>query len=309
VVGICGAAHLERCLAGLARQRGAPPFEVVVAYDPRLPQVAGLALRHPRVRLIANQDERTPVELAARAVHECRGEIVLLTEDHCIPRPDWVRRLCDGLLSGRGAVGGVIEPEAAASPAEWAFWFTDYYRYARPAVPGPSPSLSICNVAYRRRELALVAPSANRFVEPAVHDALRRRFGPLWMVPEAEVTTTRSVRLRDAVKERYAFGRLFGSARIEGSAPSRRLLLAAAAPGLPLLLLARLTAKALGDERHARRFYRAFPQLVLLVLAWSWGEWLGYVTARGPRSLAAAPDARAAAGTAAPGDSAAQAAG
>ena len=90
VVSICGAAQLERCLAGLAAQRGAPEFEIVVAYDPNLSGMDALGERWPRVRLVSNAGQRTPLELASRALAEARGELILLTEDHCIPDPDWM---------------------------------------------------------------------------------------------------------------------------------------------------------------------------------------------------------------------------
>jgi hypothetical protein len=292
VVGICGAAHLVRCLDALAVQEGAPPFDVIVAYDWRLEDVAPLRSRYPQVRLVARESEQTPVELAARALREARGEFVLLTEDHCIPRPDWVRRLCAALLPGRAAVGGLIETDGVPSTADWAFWFTDFFRYTKPIVAGPSAALSVCNVAYRRSQIAQVAAAwGDQFLETAAHEALRRRFGPLWMVPEAEVRTKRSVRLADAIQERYGFGRLFAYTRIQFTGPARRMFYAALAPALPLLLMVRMARKALHSRACTLRYCRALPELTLLVLAWSWGEWLGYLTRRGPRSLAAAPDA------------------
>lgn len=292
VVGICGAAHIARCLDALAAQEGAPPFDVVVAYDVRLGHVAPLRSRYPQVRFVARETEQTPVELAARALHETSGDLVLLTEDHCIPRPDWVRLLCAALLPGRAAVGGVIEADVATSTADWAFWFVDFFRYSEPVRAGPAPALSVCNVAYRRSQIAQVASLwADRFLETTVHEALRRRFGQLWIVPEAKVRTKRSVRLPDAVYERYAFGRLFGCTRIHFTGRAARVSYTALAPALPLLLMGRMTRKALRSRACTLQYCRALPYLVLLVLAWSWGEWLGYLTRRGPRSLAAAPDA------------------
>jgi glycosyl transferase family 2 len=292
IVGICSAAHLTRCLDALTSQEGAPPFDIVVAYDFRLDDIASLGSRYPRVRLVATESEHTPVELAARAIREAKGDLVLLTEDHCIPRPDWVRRLCAALVPGRAAVGGLVEPDSVTSTADWAFWFTDFFRYTKPIAAGPSASLSVCNVAYRRSQMAQVeAVWGRRFLETAVHDALRQRFGTLWMVPEAEVRTKRSVRLADAVYERYGFGRLFGYTRIQLTGPVHRAYYATTAPALPLLLMTRMARKALRSRACTLQYCRALPMLTLLVLAWSWGEWLGYLTGRGPRSLAAAPDA------------------
>lgn len=180
-----------------------------------------------------------------------------------------------------------------ASAVDWAFYFVDFFRYAAPAREGPSPSLTVCNACYRKADLAAVAGLwSTDFHETAIHDALRARFGPLWLEPRSEVTMARHVKLRDALYERYAFGRLFGCKRIRFISRGRRLYYAILAPALPALLLLRMARKALRSRRLARAFLRSLLPLTAMVLTWSWGEWLGYVTGRHPRSLVVAPEIR-----------------
>jgi hypothetical protein len=192
---------------------------------------------------------------------------------------------------GHAAVGGAVEVAATVSSAMWAFAYVDFFRYMRPLKGGPSPSLSVCNVAYRADDLRAVSERwRNGFHETNVHDALVERSGPLLLNPDATVRVSRNVGLSDAVYERYAFGRLFGATRIVDSTSARRLILAVLSVGLPFLLLGRLAGKSFSDRRLLDRFMRALPFLVVLVLAWSWGEWLGYVTASLPRRLTTAPE-------------------
>ena len=293
VIGICGAAHLRRCLDALAAQVEAPPFDIVVVYDPELTDVSVLRERYVHIRMIANPGQRTPLELASRAIQESRGEFVLLTEDHCVPRCDWVGRLCKAQHPQRAAVGGAVVTDNGASNVEWAFYFADFYRYAKPLAEGAARTLTVCNVAYRRAYLDRIRPLwENFFHETAVNDALRERFGPLWMIPEAEVRTRRHVSFPDAVLERYAFGRLFGCTRLEFAGRVRRLYYTVFAPALPLLLLGRMAAAALVRRRLWGPFIGALPALTAMVLAWSWGEWLGYLTRHRPRSLAVAQEVR-----------------
>jgi hypothetical protein len=291
IVGICGAVHLDRCLSALARQEGAPPFDILVVHDPLLPNIYRLAERNPDVRFISNEAQRTPLELAARAVREAGGDTVLLTEDHCVPRPDWVRRLVSARRPERAAVGGAVEPLSGATALDWAFYCVDFFRYMPPLTGGPSPTLTVCNVAYERKRLALVADMWREvFHETAVNEALRSHFGELWLEPSARVGMRRHVRFRDAVYERYAFGRLFGCTRL-GFVPGwRRAYYALLTPALPVLLMGRIARRAFASRRNAVRFIRALPHLVVLVLAWSWGEWLGYVTGRRPGSELVAPE-------------------
>ena len=293
IVAICGLPQLDRCLDALAAQRNAPDFDIVVAADPGLGDLNPIRQRYPAVTLLTREGSRTPVALAALALPACRGSRILLTEDSCVAHPSWVATLAATPWEGRGAVGGLVEPAEDASPAGWAFCYVDFFRYMRPAAEGPSPSLSVCNVAYHRSQLAAIAPVwESGFLEPEVHDQLRQRFGELWLAPAAEVRVRRRVRFRDAVYERYAFGRLYGATRVRNLSFSRRLLHVLLAPGLPVLLFGRLAAKAFAAAATASKFMRALPSLGVLVLAWSWGEGLGYLTARRPARLTTAPEVK-----------------
>ena len=133
IVSICSAAHTERCLRAVLRQGGAPPFDVVVAYDPHIPEMAALAERFSDVRFVANAGQRTPLELASRALQAASGGLVLLTEDHCVPAPDWVREMVSSQRPGRAVVGGRVEIGAGASATatptatDWAFYFVDFF--------------------------------------------------------------------------------------------------------------------------------------------------------------------------------------
>ena len=298
VVGICGANHIARCLDALAAQRKAPPFNIVLVYDPRLRGVDALRERYPRVSMIANEPDRGPPELAARAIHEADGDFILLTEDHCIPDPEWVAALCSEQSLDRAAVGGVMETDAHARAVDWAVYFVDFFRYMPPVAQGESPSLTHCNISYRRSYLDQIRTLWERqFHETEINNALRERFGKLWLVPAAQMRMRRNVRFVDAVHERYAFGRLFGCTRLDFISPRRRIVYALLAPGLPLLLFGRMARRALKRGSAARAFVRALPALSVMVVAWACGEWLGYLTARRASSLFVAPETGAAQAT------------
>lgn len=294
VVCICSADHLRRCLHALDAQEGVQVDEIVAACDPHIEGLDEVARDHPQVRVVRNAGQRTPLELASRALQEATGDLVLLTEDHCIPAPDWARSMLDAQAEGRAVVGGRVEVGPDVSATDWAFYFVDFFRYAAPVEEGPAPSLTVCNAAYRRDHLDEVRDVWNTyFHETAIHDELRRRFGSLWLAPASIVTMSRHATLGDAVYERYAFGRLFGCTRIGFVSGGKRLFYAALAPTLPVLLMGRMAAKAMRSATLLRSFLRSIVPLTLMVLAWSWGEWLGYLTGRHPRSLVVAPEIRA----------------
>jgi hypothetical protein len=291
VVAICSLQNIERTLSALGAQRDAPSFDIVVAADPRLGSLEKLKATFSDVRFFSRDGCRTPIELAALGLKAARGDRILLTEDSCLPHPLWVRSLALSPSVGRGAVGGVIEAGDSASAAMWAFYYVDFFRYMSPSASGESPTLSVCNVAYRRSDLTeLYDMWKDGFLETDVHNALREKFGPLEICTGAVVRVRRNVRFRDAVYERYAFGRLFGSARVAHATRRRRAYLGVFAPALPVLLMGRMTAKAARNPQARGKFVKSLPSLVTMIAAWSWGEWLGYVTSKRPRRITTAPE-------------------
>ena len=301
VVSICGAAHLRRCLVALDAQREAPAFDILVVYDPHLGDVGHMASERPDIRFVVNDGQRTPLELASRAVGEATGSLVILTEDHCVPAAAWVRAMVEAQAEDRAVVGGSVEPLPGATALDWAFYLVDYYRYMPPVEPGPSPTLTVCNASYRADRLDAVADVWRKiFHETAINEALAARFGRLWLCPEARVGMRRHVRFRDALCERYAFGRLFGCTRLKFMPAWRRAYYALLAPALPAILLARMWRASARDPVNRGRFARSVFYVAALVLAWSWGEWLGYVTKRRPGSELVAPELPSATG--APGE-------
>ncbi len=295
VVGICSARHIERCLDSLDQQIDAPQFDVVVAFDPQIAGVDELAKRRPNVRFVSNIGQRNPLELASRALKESKGDVMLLTEDHCIARSDWVATLVRAHREPkRSAIGGLVEIADGANATDWAFYFVDFFRYASPAPRGPSPTLTVCNVSYKREQLESIREIwETYFHETAINDALRSRFGELQLEPDAAVTMGRHVEFGHAIYERYAFGRLFGCTRLL-FVPERRLYYSMLAPALPFILMKRMASKAFRSPRLRRDFLRSIIPLTTMVLWWSWGEWLGYLTKKHPKSLVVAPEIRAA---------------
>ena len=293
LIGICGSREIARALDALAAQRGVPEPEIVVAFDPRLPGVDALTQRYPQVRFVSRSDETTPIKMVGRAIAETTGEVVLLTEDHCVADPGWAHALWTALAEQPcGAAGGPIDLRTPATPTDWAFYFVDFYRYARPVKVAVTSTLSVCNAGYRRRDLeALDVDWRTMFVDALVHDALKTR-GPLKMVDDARVTVLRHVSLRSALKERYVFGRVFGSGRVKEAPLTSKWTLRLGAPLLPAMILRRMVDKAMESPELRRQLARGIGPLALMVLAWSAGEGLGYWTGTHPEDLSVAQEAR-----------------
>ncbi|MFZ5622802.1 MAG: hypothetical protein ACOY71_00045 [Gemmatimonadota bacterium] len=287
-----GGTALERCLAALAAQEGAGALEVLVPWDAtfdpgdlprRFPAVTFLALgplttRRPSSTPAGQHelfDRRRSAGLAA-----ARGALVAIVEDRSVPRRDWAATAI--ALHARlphGVIGGAIE-NAVDAPLNWAVYFCDFGRYQPPFAGGPRAWVSDVNVCYKRKALEQTRSVwAERYHETAVHWALRRAGEVLWLAPEMVVAQHRDgLALGALLRERVAWGRLFGFTRARGTGLLARLGYLAMTPVLPLILFGRLLRLQLPRPATLGRFLCVSPVVLLLLAAWCAGEALGYAT-------------------------------
>jgi hypothetical protein len=286
-----GGDALARCLAGLAAQVGAPPFEVLVPWDTSLGDPAAVVARFPGIRIVDAGTLRTarPVTTAA-GQHElydrrraiglaaARGDYVAILEDRGVPRPDWARAIV-GLhqRTPAAAIGGAIE-NGRSETLNWAVFFCDFGRYQPPFEAGPRSYVSDVNVCYRRDALELTRDVwQEAYHEPKVHWALIRQGHRLWLSPEPVVDQHRdALKLGKLLAERRDWGRLFAAIRSSEIGTGRRLALAAGSVALPAVLFARALRDAVTKGRGPV-FLRASGSVLVLLLAWSWGEFTGYL--------------------------------
>jgi glycosyltransferase involved in cell wall biosynthesis len=292
VVIFAGPAYLDRCLQALLLQTSVHDVEIIVPCDESVPDLSGLQKKFPAIRFLTSGGHRTFAELRALGVAKARGAIIATTEDHCTPNPDWCERILQAHRGSYAAVGGAVEKSAPDTALNWAVYLADYGRYMNPKEEGFSSELTDGNVSYKTSALYAIADVwQSEFHEHAVHGALRARGEVLWFSPDIIVYQQRSVSLGQALRDRYVFGRLFGSGRVITAPLLRRLLYAVFCIVLPPLLVGRIARHVFIRQRHVGTFMRSFPALVMVNAAWAWGEFLGYLTGRPEISLTPARSA------------------
>ena len=287
VITVESAARLRTCLEALGRQ-SAPPAEILVPWDGSHGSPAALEREFPGVRFLPAGDRKlTFAQLRAQGIAHAKSAIVAITEDHFTPAQDWCRQIQDAHQSKHAAIGGAVEKQTPDHVLGWAFYLADYLRYLDPA-EGPSAHLTDGNVTYKRAALTQIRDCwTAEFHENVVHGALAAAGHSLWLSPRIVVRQKRHITLRDAMRDRYAFGRLFGSTRVEGMSAAARLKLTILCVLLPAVLLMRVAQHVLRTRRYAAQWLRAMPALLLISTVWAWGEFVGYVTARPDASLSA----------------------
>ena len=286
-----GSPYLEACLAALAQQREAPPFEIIVPIDDTLPDATRWIESYPDVLFprVPNAPARTSSRTdgarhlaydrrRATGLQAARAPVIALTEDHACPAPDWCERIDAAHRDAPHAViGGAIQNGNRGAVARASFC-CDFGRYEAPFEGGPAEYVSDVNVSYKRAALEDVAATwTNGYHETAVHGAIAERGGTLWLTPDIVVEQRRGpLALNQSLAERYAWGRLYAGKRTEESSTPRRALFALLSPALPLVLLTRHLRR--GWQRKPSRTGAPLPLVALLLCAWSLGECVGYWT-------------------------------
>ncbi len=283
VIVLGGGTHLVRCLEALGRQQGAPAMEVIVPRDARLSDAdaESLGAIFPGLRFAVVPGRQSFAALRTAGVKAARGRIVAITEDQCIPPERWCANVVAAHAAPRGAVGGPVDKQQPDKIINWAIYLRELGTYMPPVAEGPTDGLTDCNVSYRRETLDEIASVwTAEFHEPEVHAALRERGKTLWLSPAMLTYQQREIIPGPAIRERYEFGRLYGGLRVAHLSGLRRLLMIAATPLLPAMMVWRVLHGVIRKERYLGACLLALPYLILFAAVWSWGELVGYVTGR-----------------------------
>src|SRR3954469_9741324 len=119
-----GLPYPMECLDALAVQEGDLDIEVIVPDCTGAAVRDAIAARHPDVKVVPFDGQRSVPLLRAAGVADATARYVAITEDHCVPRPDWCRQLLDGLeRTGWVAIGGGVENGRRARAVDWAVYF------------------------------------------------------------------------------------------------------------------------------------------------------------------------------------------
>jgi hypothetical protein len=282
------ASHLAGCLEALSCQSDPPSMEVIVPCSPDVDGIDALRARFPDVVFLPVADVHTAPEggsrehhdvLRARGMAAASGDVIALLEDHARPDPRWAAAIVAAHHAGYAAIGGAIE-NGIDRALNWAVYYCDFGRYQNPVPSGESLYASDANVSYKRAALEELRPLWQQtFREVVVNGQLISSGRKVALRPDIVVYQHRSdLRLADALRERYIWGRSYAMTRSELLTNARRLTYAALSPVLPGVMLYRLAVIAWSRRRHFRKFLSAAPAIAILLASWSLGEGVGYLS-------------------------------
>jgi Glycosyl transferase family 2 len=272
---------LAACLESIVPQCTRLGAELLVVRAGELEEIATLIRATPAARFMAAPVGATIPQLRGLGMSEAGGDIVALTEDHCVADPHWLEALTKYTGTDADLTGGGMDNAQRSRTVDWGAYFAEYGFFApqRETPPDATPLLTGANVAYARSVVGDVAGWATAGAwENVAHQRLAARGRVLRFVPEAVILQNRTYRFGAFCRDRYEHGRDFARTRLAEERSSRRWLLLTVTPLLPWLLTLRV-ARASATRRW-RVFLGALPATLAFLTAWSVGEAVGYL--RGP---------------------------
>ncbi len=211
---------LGGCLGGLAAQRTRRRYEVIVVDSAGDQAVARVAAGAPGVRLVRSAEGLLPGAARNLGSAEAAGAVLAFIDADCVPAPDWIEALWQGLGSGVRLVGGSVDhlwPWHPVARIDNLLQFADL-QPRRPA--GPAPLFAGCNLALRCEDFTRIGGFRHTGPEPAGEDvSFCLRASELWpgalrFVPAMRIRHAGRRGLAAFLRHHHSFGRVRGAGRL-----------------------------------------------------------------------------------------------
>ena len=190
--------------------------------------------------------------------------------------------MLDALESGAEVVGGAVENAATDTVCDWASFLCEYSHCLPPLPEGKVDWLTGNNVVYRRELLEKHMDVIDEHAwENRLHDAIRDSGTALVCRPAIVVDHKKHFTLGEYLYQRYQYSRSYAGARVRGAPVPKRLAYALAGLILPPLLFYRTVQRILSKGRHTDKLLPSLPYIAVFVVAWAWGEIVGYLAGAG----------------------------
>lgn len=275
-----GEAPLARLREALGRQEGFASGQLEVVIADRMGQTI---TADPSTRVLRAPRGTSVFSLRKLALEVSTAPVVIVTEDHCVPGPQWAQALVHALEADPStiAVCGPVHDGLDGDPWDRAAFLCDYGDLLPDGSVGirPTPALPGMNTAYRRDALARVLAAEpellDDFWELGVHRRLALK-GRFLTTTSADLAHRKRFGRRLALEQRFLQSRHVASRRVADIGVFGRIAWTLAAGALPTVLVPRILGPAVSRSGLSpARLVATLPPLMALVGAWTLGEAVG----------------------------------
>jgi glycosyltransferase involved in cell wall biosynthesis len=278
-----GAPFIGQCLDSVKEQAEKAGAEVIVVAAGAADYARRIAEEFPWTRVIHASDVRKVPALRGRGVEEARGEWIGVIEEHCSAKADWLEQALAAHATGHyAAAGGPVVDYDYPRLRDWVVYFLEYNGALPPVARGETADLNDANIVYRRSVLAEHMHLLGEGYWPmTLHPTLLDKGGKLLSVPEMIVYHRGPFDFGYYLHQRFLFSRAFAGVRAQSQSKMRRLAYIVGVPLVPVMLLARMTARVVRKRRRIAQFFMTLPLTIPALVVMVAGEWVGYVVGPG----------------------------
>jgi hypothetical protein len=212
-----------------------------------------------------------------------RGEVIALTEDHCLPSPGWCKEHLRAHTEhpDAAAVGGPVGNGATGKLSAWGSFLLNHAEYMEPIASGERAAIDRANISYKRWAVPSV-PSDLGVAEPFIDEGLRKAGEKFVMTTEAPVTHDQSFGLRDTLSIHFHSGRSTAGLRLLGGmGRGERIRRTITSMLLGPAMIAATTRRVARKRPRSLRALASLPMVLAIACTISAGLVLGYLTGPG----------------------------
>jgi GT2 family glycosyltransferase len=273
-----GLPWINQCLSALEKQRGKIQSEVLVLNCCDDGTSEHITEKFPMVRLFDFPQRLSIPELRAIGMSHATGDIIAITEDHCIPADNWFEEILRAHASDYSAVGGTVVNGSVDRIIDWAVYLCEYSHVMPPIPSGEVDGIAGNNATYKKEILDKVDESVKKnYWEFFLHEELRKTGIEFLSVPAIVVSHKKEFGFLYFLTQRFHYSRSFTAMRRTRVSFPKRLLYIFSSPCLPALLLWRITQQVLRKKKHQKEFLLSFPFLSIFMVSYAFGELVGYL--------------------------------
>jgi hypothetical protein len=275
VVAAKGRPDIAHFLRALADAGAGSDCSIIVAHD----EPVAIEKGGDSLSLVRCESEASIFRLWARALAQARGSYIAVMDAYCPPTRTWLSGCRRAIGERVPAFFGPVSIEQGLGHSAVTGYLVEYVQFGRPVaralreVPGN-------NFVFRSDLLDAQALEGGEFHKTFFVERLRAKgLDPVYR-DDVEIVYRKQYSPAHYLCRRYAHGRSFAALRSVGSGRSGKRFLALLTPALPALRVYRI-ARAVCPKPDLRRALIGQLGFVLCAeTAWSFGECIGYLTAR-----------------------------
>jgi hypothetical protein len=212
-----------------------------------------------------------------------RGDVVAITEDHCVPPPGWLTRhlAAHNEHPEFAAVGGPVSNGATQRLTDWAIFLQNHARWFPPLSSGERRDMDRSNVSYKRRVIP-GEPSPEGWDEPYFDEELIARGERYWLDAGNILEHAQSLGVWGTMSIEFNVGRsVAGLQARHGMALRQRLSRLATSPLIAAVNLRAVLRVVLRRRVYPRRAMASMPLIVPISMFLAAGFLTGYAAGPG----------------------------